>query len=110
MTVNRQMKKAGEPALPNKRGALTQKFIADLEAQWRVYGPEILDKVREESPTKFAEICARLIPVQTAPTEEDSFGLKQIQSLDELKAHIVNTIREMGFADYVREALSNRQS
>src|SRR6516225_1678594 len=90
-----------EPTLPNKRGALTQKFIADLEAQWRVYGPEILDKVREESPTKFAEICARLIPVQTAPAEEDSFGLKQIQSLDELKAHIVNTIREMGFADYV---------
>jgi len=51
-----------------------------------------------------------LIPVQTAPTEEDSFGLKQISSLDELKAHVVNTIREMGFADYVREALSNRQN
>ena len=108
MTANRQMKKAGEPALPNKRGALTQKFIADLEAQWRVYGPEILDKVREESPTKFAEICARLIPLQTAPTEEDSFGLKQIRSLDELKAHVVNTIIEMGFADHVLAALRQR--
>ena len=99
--------KAGEPTLPNKRGALTQKFIADLEAQWRVYGPEILDKVREESPTRFAEICAKLVPGQTASVEEDQFGFKQIQTLDELKAHFVKTINEMGFRDFVLEALTN---
>ena len=61
-----------EPTLPNKRGALTQKFIADLEAQWRVYGPEILDKVREEVTD---QVCRDLCTIDSGTNRPHRRGL-----------------------------------
>jgi hypothetical protein len=48
----------------SKRNKLTQAFIAALEADWQEHGDAIIEKLREDSPTQYALIVAKLCPVQ----------------------------------------------
>jgi hypothetical protein len=59
-------KKADAPKLDAKvlRGRLTSALVEALDRDFTVYGHEIIEKLREEAPAKYAEIVARLMPVQ----------------------------------------------
>jgi hypothetical protein len=48
----------------SKRARLTEKFIEALHSDWEQHGSEIIEKLRLESPKTYAEIVARLCPVQ----------------------------------------------
>ncbi len=75
-------------AVPQK---LTTGFVADLQAAWGEHGKEILDKLRTEAPTKFAEILGRLAVAERLSPEKTidfneaksmrDIGLKLLQSV-----------------------------
>src|SRR5262249_52200521 len=57
-------RKAPQPEQPNIRDALTTAFIEQLQKDFAEHGKEIIQKVREEAPSKYAELVLRLIPLE----------------------------------------------
>ena len=54
--------KAAEPSVRDQRSA---DFIEALAADWKQFGPGVIVAMREESPVKYSELVARLIPLET---------------------------------------------
>jgi hypothetical protein len=48
---------------PSLRDRLTSQFIEALEKDWAVHGTTVVAQVREQHPTKYAELIVRLVPV-----------------------------------------------
>ena len=66
--------KASEPSARDK---LSAAFLKAFEADFENYGIEAIEKLREESPAKYAEIAARLITATEPKSEEP----KDVRSL-----------------------------
>lgn len=66
--------KAAEPSV---RDQLSADFIEALAADWKQFGPGVIVAMREESPVKYSELVARLIPLETIPA--DPFANAQSQ-------------------------------
>jgi hypothetical protein len=49
---------------PNVRDALTTAFVEELQRDFAEHGKEIIETVRKESPSKYAELVLRLIPLE----------------------------------------------
>jgi hypothetical protein len=74
---------------------LTAGFVADLQAAWGEHGKEILDKLRADAPTKFAEILGRLaVAERLSPTETIDFN--QAKSMAEIGVKLLQSI---GFSE-----------
>lgn len=63
--------RSNKPAELSAAARLASDFTKAVEEQWRSHGPQVLEAMRRESPTKFAELVARLVPqnvsVPTSP-------------------------------------------
>jgi hypothetical protein len=46
------------------RRKLTERFIETLHDDFVVHGAEIIERLRIESPSVYAQVCAKLVPVQ----------------------------------------------
>ena len=44
------------------RNALSEAFIKDVHKQWLEHGPEALDSMLRDTPTKFCQLVAQIIP------------------------------------------------
>ena len=77
MRTNKTTRKAtSEPSLRDK---LTAKFVEALEADWQEHGTEIIQKLRERSPEKYADIVARLtVPAEPPPAPGDYRECKSV--------------------------------
>jgi len=64
--------KASEPSAKDK---LSADFTKRLEAKWREQGDDVLDAAFKESPTKIAEMIARLVS-NTEPHPEGFEGCR----------------------------------
>jgi hypothetical protein len=64
----------------SKRAKLTAAFIEALEADWQQHGDVIIEKLREDSPTKYAEIVAKLCPAQSQVEISETDGLEEMLS------------------------------
>src|SRR5262245_9003531 len=62
---------APKPVEPNIRDALTTAFIEQLQADFAEHGKEIIQTVRKESPSKYAELVLRLIPLEPRMLQPD---------------------------------------
>jgi hypothetical protein len=58
--LSRKPKKSDQPNLRHK---LTSGFVEALAEDWAEHGAEVIQQIREESPTKYGELIARLIPM-----------------------------------------------
>jgi hypothetical protein len=54
---------------PSTRDRLSADFIEALAADWKQFGASVIVAMREESPVKYSELVARLIPLETAPSD-----------------------------------------
>src|SRR5215831_12470638 len=69
--------KKPKPTEPSARDKLSAAFLKAFEADFENYGIEAIEKLREESPAKYAEIAARLITATEPKSEEP----KDVRSL-----------------------------
>jgi hypothetical protein len=44
------------------RRAFNKRFLLDLAEDWQQHGPEVLKRVRRESPATYLKVCAMLVP------------------------------------------------
>jgi hypothetical protein len=51
---------AGRPI--GTRNRFSETFVSDIAATWDKHGAAILDKMAADEPSRFAEMCGRLIP------------------------------------------------
>jgi len=84
-----QKPKASEPSARDKLGA---DFTERLEKKWREQGDDVLEAAFKESPTKIAEMIARL--VSTSEPKPD--GYESAQSQEEIGRKLLQSI---GFAE-----------
>jgi hypothetical protein len=48
------------------RSRLTNEFIEALAADWAQHGNTVIEEVRKQNPTRYAEIVSRLVPQEVA--------------------------------------------
>lgn len=56
------------------RNKLTEAFLADLNELWQEQGPAIMRRAAFESPMKFADMVARLLPAKIEVKNESPFA------------------------------------
>jgi hypothetical protein len=76
------------------RDSLATGFIQQLEADWRENGPEAIAAMRRESPTKYCEVVARLVPQETAA--KDPFA--DAQSMQDIGKRLLLQVGANEFA------------
>ena len=91
MTRMRPKLKSSEPSLRDK---LTEKFIEALEADWQQHGTEIIQRLREKHPERYADIVARLTTPIEPPPVPASFHAGMSQSDIALRM-----LRDLGVPD-----------
>src|SRR5215831_6008198 len=70
---------------PSLRDRLTSQFIEALEKDWAQHGTSIIEKMRLESPTKYAEIVSRLVvPTEQPPAPNDFSSCQSQQDIMDL--------------------------
>jgi len=74
------MKRTRKTSEPSLRDRLTLQFIEVLEKDWAAHGTNIIEKMRLESPTKYAEIVSRLVVPTEQPPAPDDFRNCQSQA------------------------------
>ena len=65
---------------PSLRDRLTVQFIQALEKDWAEHGTNIIEKMRLESPTKYAEVVSRLVVPTEQPPAPNDFSSCQSQA------------------------------
>ena len=59
--------RAQAPAELSARDKLSSSFIKALQKDWAEHGVAIIEQIRRESPVKYGELIAKLIPLQIDP-------------------------------------------
>jgi hypothetical protein len=58
--------KSGARLSPNLRKALGDAFIADAFADWQIWGPVAIEKMRCDDPTAYVKMMAAILPKEVA--------------------------------------------
>jgi hypothetical protein len=58
--------KSGARLPPNLRKALGDAFIADAFADWQIWGPVAIEKMRANDPTAYVKMMAAILPKEVA--------------------------------------------
>jgi len=81
-----------KPNEPSARDKLSASFLKAFQKDFETYGVETIEKLREESPSKYAEIASRLI----AATEAKPDGFESCRDMHELG---IKLLKSIGFID-----------
>ena len=65
---------------PSLRDRLTVHFIEALEKDWAEHGINVIEKMRLENPTKYAEMVSRLVVPTEQPPAPNDFSSCQSQA------------------------------
>jgi hypothetical protein len=71
---------------------LTAGFVADLQAAWSEHGKEILDALRTQAPTKFAEILGRLAVAERLSPAAPATDFNSAQSVQDIGRKLLQSI------------------
>jgi hypothetical protein len=66
-------------------------FVADLYADWRVHGPEVIKKVRDKTPAAYLRIVGSLMPKQLE-IKDDAFEGLTDEQLAGIIAYVNNAL------------------
>src|SRR5262245_49760681 len=78
--------KPNEPSLRNK---LSQSFLETLEEDFRLYGKNVIEQMRQSDPTRYAELAGKLIMATEPPAEGIDF--KNAQSMHEIGTKLLQS-------------------
>jgi hypothetical protein len=81
--------KANEPSAKDK---LSADFTQRLEKKWREQGDDVLEAAFKESPTKIAEMIARLVMT----TEPKAEGYESAKNMEDIGRKLLQSV---GFTD-----------
>jgi hypothetical protein len=76
------------------RTKLTAKFIEALQADFEQHGPEVIEKLREESPARYAEVVAKLVPQEIAVAHDPAPDLAGMTA-DELEDYYLDGVEKL---------------
>lgn len=79
------------PSLRERRSA---NFLAAFEADFQTHGVSVIEKLRENSPEKYAELGAKLI----AASEPEPEGFESCQSMEEVGRKLLQSVGVDEFA------------
>ena len=81
-----------KPTEPSTRDKLSASFLKAFQNDFETYGGETIEKLREESPSKYAEIAAKLI----AAIEPRGEGFDSCRTKEDLGRALLESV---GFND-----------
>jgi hypothetical protein len=55
---------SGRPA--GSRNKFSSQFVSDIALDWAEHGPDVIARVRMQSPERYFEVCSRLVPKEVA--------------------------------------------
>ena len=84
--------KKPKAAEPSARDKLSASFLKAFQNDFEMYGTETIEKLREKSPEKYAEIAAKLI----AAIEPKADGFEQCRNKQDIGRKLLESI---GFRD-----------
>jgi hypothetical protein len=87
------------------RSKLTQEFIERLAADFKVYGEEVIQQLRESAPAKYAEVISKLVPAELLVHQDESADLSEM-SFEELKEFMIGEMREIFGVEIVASPLA----
>ena len=76
------------------RAQLTQRFVEALAKDWEIWGPQVLERVREESPEKYCELVAKLVPQEVLLAQTEHAELEAM-SPEELRAFMISEVQAL---------------
>src|SRR5215475_10448372 len=68
------------------RRAFNKRFLLDLAEDWQQHGPEVLKRVRRESPATYLKVCAMLVPKEMKLEYQGAIKAMTDEQLDEALA------------------------
>jgi hypothetical protein len=74
------------------RSRLTEDFIQRLAEDFRLHGTEVIEKLREENPAKYAEVIAKLVPQELLVHQNEDADLADM-TLPELKVFMIEQMK-----------------
>src|SRR5262245_41324953 len=94
--------KASEPSLRTK---LSKSFHETLEQDFRLYGKNVIEQMRQSDPTRYAELAGKLIMATEPPAEGIDF--KNAQSMHEIGTKLLQSFGVPEPADiFVEQAIA----
>jgi len=82
-----------KPAEPSTRDKLSASFLKAFQNDFETYGVETIEKLREESPSKYAEIAAKLI----AAIEPKAEGFEACKNMRDVG---ISLLKSVGVSEY----------
>jgi hypothetical protein len=58
-----------KPSQASARAELSADFLRSFQADFKAHGKEVIERMRQEAPAKYAEIASRLIAASDPPAE-----------------------------------------
>src|SRR5262245_57074838 len=83
---SKQKQKAAEPSARDK---LSPGFVKALEADFRVYGTGVIEQMREADPTRYIELCGKLVMTVEQPALD---GFEQCKSMEEIGIKLLKSV------------------
>ena len=78
---------------PGVRNRFSAQFVADVADVWHRHGAAVLERLVVEDPSRFADLCSRLVPRDVTMSIEQRGA-----ALDEIDLSILRAIKE-GISD-----------
>jgi hypothetical protein len=92
------------------RSKLTARFLEALQEDFEQHGPEVIEKLRAENPARYAEVVARLCPVEASVTHDPEYAEMAAMSEDQRIDYILDmTESYLAGIDEVRLAKERRE-
>jgi hypothetical protein len=93
-TPPKKSSKANEPSI---RDRLSASFLKAFQSDFETYGVETIEKLRAESPSKYAEIAAKLVTAIEPPKSEE---------IKDMRSMAIRLLKDVGADEYeITEAM-----
>jgi hypothetical protein len=75
---------------PSLRTKLSQSYLEALEADFRLHGKAVIERMRERDPTRYAELAAKMIMTSEPPP--DALDFSSANSMEEIGQRLLQSI------------------
>jgi hypothetical protein len=79
-----------KPSQASARAELSADFLRSFQADFKAHGKEVIERMRQEAPAKYAELAAKLISPESDPPNANSF--KDAQSMHDIGLRLLRSI------------------
>jgi hypothetical protein len=78
-----------KPSQASARAELSADFLRSFQADFKAHGKEVIERMRLESPAKYAEIASRLIAASDPPSET---GFASANSMEDIGRRLLKSV------------------